>query len=86
LKNIHYSKQTKLAEWWKIYDCVVINPRIARGKPVLQGRGISTFVLAGAFRANGGNTDFVADLYDVTPEEVEAAARFEDKILVSHAA
>ena len=56
---------------------VTVNPRIAFGRPVLTGTGISTAVIAGFVRA-GDRIEDVAKYYDLSPEQVEAAVTFEE--------
>ena len=59
---------------------VVVDPAICLGKPIVEQTGIPTFVLASAYRANGQNADLVADWYNVNPDHVLAAVRFESSM------
>jgi len=56
---------------------VTVNPRVAFGRPVITGTGISTAVIAGFVRA-GDRIEDVARYYDLSPEQVEAAITFEE--------
>jgi len=56
---------------------VTIDPRVAFGHPTITGTGISTAVLASFVRA-GESVVAVAEDYDLRPEQVTAAIRFEE--------
>lgn len=58
-------------------DPVVIDPNVAFGAP--QVRGVRTELLAEALAA-GESTDYLAQAYDLTSEEVMAAVRWELRI------
>ena len=51
---------------------IVMDPRIAFGRPVITGRGISTAAIVGRSDAGESITDMAQD-YDLTIEQVEAA-------------
>jgi uncharacterized protein (DUF433 family) len=51
-----------------------MDPRRAFGQPAI--RGVRTESLAEDYRAGAGR-DAVADLYDLAPEQVDEAIRFE---------
>ena len=55
---------------------IMIDPRISFGRPVITGTGIPTEVIAERFRA-GDPAREIAEDYDRTKEEIEAALRFE---------
>jgi uncharacterized protein (DUF433 family) len=80
LKRIDYEGATKLAARWRIADMIIVDPRICFGKPVVEEAGIPTTVLSAAYHANGRNADVVADWYNVHPDHVLAAAKFEGQI------
>ena len=77
LKHLDYDASTKLASRWNIAEGVVVDPRISFGKPVIRSTGVTTFVLANQYKANRKNSGLVADLYDVSEEDVLNAVRFE---------
>lgn len=77
LKQLDYDPVTHLAKRWRIADGVVLNPGISLGKPVIDGVFVRTEVLADAYHANGRNADVVARWYNVGPDDVLAAVRFE---------
>lgn len=52
---------------------IMLDPRVAFGKPVIQGRGIATWVIA--HRLDAGETiETIADDYEIPPELVRSAA------------
>jgi uncharacterized protein (DUF433 family) len=55
---------------------VVIDPRIAFGRPVIAGTGIPTTVIHERWKA-GDSVVALAEDYDRTPEEIEEALRYE---------
>lgn len=69
-----------MAVRWRIADGVVIDPTTAFGKPVVQGSGITTSILASAYYANGKDYEVVSDLYEIDLPSVKNAVRFEDKL------
>jgi uncharacterized protein (DUF433 family) len=79
LKRVDYDNVSRLARQWNIGEEVVIDPTRAMGKPIVRASAMPTAVLAAAYRANGQDTERVADWYGVTAADVEAAVRFEDQ-------
>jgi uncharacterized protein (DUF433 family) len=79
LKKIDYDQATRLARRWSITRLVVIDPAISFGKPIIEPAGITTGVLAAAYRANDRDAALVARWYDVEEEHVLAAVEFEDR-------
>ncbi len=57
-------------------ELILVNPRIAFGKPVIRGTAISTEVVAGRLTA-GDTEEELASEYGRTLEEIRAAATFE---------
>lgn len=55
---------------------VVVDPRIAFGRPVLAGRSVPTAVLADRFKA-GDSVNQLAEDYDTSPQQIEEALRCE---------
>jgi uncharacterized protein (DUF433 family) len=55
---------------------VVIDPRIAFGRPVLKGKGVPTAVLADRFKAGDSLKELAGD-YEASPEDIEEAIRCE---------
>lgn len=78
LKQIDFRGARETAARWHIADGVVIDPAISFGKPVIQGTGTTTYVLANAFAANDRDADVVADFYDLSPSQIRDATAFED--------
>ncbi len=79
LEKIEYDHITNLAKLWYIAEGVVVDPSRSFGKPIVSEVGISTRVLAAAYEANGRDAARVADWYEIKPEHVIAAARFESR-------
>jgi uncharacterized protein (DUF433 family) len=55
---------------------VVIDPRIAFGRPVLKGKGVPTAILADRFKAGDSLKELAGD-YEAPPEDIEEAVRCE---------
>ena len=55
---------------------VVIDPRLSFGRPVLDGLGVRTSILAERFKA-GDSIDELAREYDAAPEAIQNAIRCE---------
>lgn len=77
LRRFTFNQTTRLAEQWRIGEGVLINPRVSFGKPVAEGSGVTTYVLANQFYANGEDADVVAELYEVAAADVRRAVVFE---------
>ena len=56
---------------------VAVNPRVSFGRPVIAGTGVSTAVIASFVRA-GESIQAIAEDYDLTTAQVEAAVTFEE--------
>lgn len=77
LKQLDYSPETHLASLWRVANGVVLDPAIALGKPIVAGAYVKTDVLASAYYANKRDAEVVARWYNVTPDDVLIAVRFE---------
>jgi uncharacterized protein (DUF433 family) len=66
-----------MAKRWCIANLVVIDPIIGLGKPIIEGVGITTAVLAASYLANDQDADLVADWFKVHVKHVIAAVDFE---------
>jgi len=55
---------------------VVVNPSISFGRPVLEGTGVVTSILAERYKA-GDSLDALAEDYGRPKEEIEEAIRYE---------
>jgi len=77
LKRIDYDDVTAMARRWCIANLVVIDPTICLGKPIVEGVGITTAILAASYEANDQNAELVADWYKVHSKHVIAAVDFE---------
>ena len=56
---------------------VVLNPKVANGRPAIRDRWVPTRVLYEAFKAEDNDADAVADEFGVEVEDVEEAVAFE---------
>jgi uncharacterized protein (DUF433 family) len=79
LERIDYDETSRLAERWHISDGVTVDPTISFGRPVIEDTGTSASILARQFYANGEDAALVADLFNVSEEDVANAVRFEDR-------
>ena len=80
LQRIDYDRVTVLARRWRIADKVIVDPAICFGKPVIEQVCIPTAILAACYRANEEDPELVADWYNVHPDDVRAAVRFEESM------
>lgn len=79
LNQIEYDHENLLAERWNIAEGVLIDPKLSFGQPVVKTTGTSTFVLANNYFANDRNAGLVADLFNVSPADVQNAVAFEER-------
>ena len=79
LDHIDYSEATKLAHRWRIANGIVVDPSISMGKPVIQGTGVTTYVITNQYYANMDNSALVADLYKISENDVVNAVNFEQQ-------
>jgi len=79
LGHIDYHEITKLASRWRIANGIVVDPSISMGKPTIENTGITTYVIANQYYANMKNSGLVADLYEVSENDVANAIKFEQK-------
>jgi uncharacterized protein (DUF433 family) len=86
LSRIVYGHVTRLAESWKIAKGIIIKPSVSFGRPVIDGTGISSFVVANQYRANGKNAARVARLFDIKITDVKNAVNFESNLKQRQAA
>jgi len=77
LQRIDYDDATEMAKRWCIASLVVIDPTICLGKPIIDGIGITTAILAASYEANAQDAERVADWYKVHSKHVIAAVDFE---------
>lgn len=79
-KGVEFSPATELAQLWRPRpDCpnVVVDPRVAFGRPSIGERGVPTIALFRQWRAEGGDAARVANWFHVTPDDVSQAVDFE---------
>jgi uncharacterized protein (DUF433 family) len=81
--EIDFDPQTNLARRWYPMGrdaSVVVDPAIAFGEPVLEGTRLSTRIIFDRIRA-GDDADTIARWYEIDPQGVELARRFEVELL-----
>ena len=76
LEEIEYDDK-EIANRWNIYDGVVVDPALNFGSPTLEDAGISSYVVAASYAANGNDAEKVAAWYDIGPDVVRKAVEFE---------
>jgi uncharacterized protein (DUF433 family) len=79
--GIEFSDRDVPVRWWPLgrQTSVVIDPARSFGQPIVSDGGVPTAVLADAV-ATEGSIAKVARLYEVPPQEVHAALRFEQRL------
>jgi uncharacterized protein (DUF433 family) len=77
LNDLEYESGVAV-RWWPegIASPIVIDPRISFGRPYVVRRGVSTDAIRSRFQS-GESIEAIADDFDLSKEEVEAALRFE---------
>ncbi|WP_029001704.1 DUF433 domain-containing protein [Azohydromonas australica] len=59
---------------------IVVDPDQQFGKPIIEEAGVPTETLYAAYIAEGRSKAAVAHIYEVTPRQVDAAVRFEERL------
>lgn len=79
-RGIEFGNDELASHWYPMprSKAVVLDPKIAFGKPVVTSGNVRTSILYDAFKAEE-NKPFVAKLYDVPLSAVESAIRFEER-------
>jgi len=80
VKGVEFSPATELARLWRPRpDCpnVILDPRIAFGRPSIGSRGVPTVALFKQWKAEDGDSGRVASWFHVKTEEVTEAVEFE---------
>lgn len=80
LKNVDVEGQAP-RRWWPMGKAhqVVLDPARSLGKPIIAKQGVRTLVLAEAYAAER-SIERVAAWYEVTPDSVREAIRYEESI------
>lgn len=69
--------------WYPLGDkskLVVLDPAVQFGAPIVSRSGVPTDTLLAVYMAHGRDSKAVARIYDISPQEVNAAVRFENKL------
>ncbi|MDB6111063.1 MAG: hypothetical protein JWR69_2813 [Pedosphaera sp.] len=82
VKGLEFGEGNSLERWWPMgrEQPVVIDPKRNFGQPTLAREGIPTSVLAKSVETNEGSVEEVADWYEISPESVKAAIRYEQSL------
>lgn len=80
-RGIEFGSDDLASHWYPLprSKAVVLDPTIAFGKPVVTNGSVRTSILYDAFKAEQ-NKQFVAKLYEVPLNAVDAAIRFEEQL------
>jgi len=73
--------ENSLAVRWRIASGIMIDPGVSLGKPTVERAGITTRVLRRAFEANCDDAEAVGAWFDISPDDVLTAVRFELDLL-----
>jgi uncharacterized protein (DUF433 family) len=81
LRRVDYDPASQLARRWRIAEGVIVDPGRQFGKPILEGTGIPTRIIATAYEANDRDDSAVADWYGIEARTVRTAVGFERSLL-----
>ncbi len=78
--GVEFDGEGNSLRWFPVPNerVIVLDPARCFGKPILLRTNVATDTLSLSHRAEKGNTEFVARIWRVTPEEVMAAVAFEE--------
>lgn len=81
-EGIEFGANDAATRWYPFPGsrAVVIDPRIAFGKPIVRPGSVKTSILHAAVKAEDGDKHFVARLYAVSVDAVDAAIAFEEQL------
>ena len=72
------------AEFWRprkdAFPNIVIDPRVAFGRPSIEGKGLAVDTVFEALEAENGNYDAVADWFELDTRLVRQAVYFHDEL------
>jgi uncharacterized protein (DUF433 family) len=80
-RGIEFGNDELASKWYPMArsKSVVLDPKIAFGKPIVTEGHVRTSILYDAFKAEG-NERLVSKLYEVPVSAVEAAIKFEERL------
>jgi uncharacterized protein (DUF433 family) len=84
LKELDFVDQS-VSRWWPLgkQHLVVVDPARNLGQPTVTRSGVPTRVLANSVKANADSIESVARWFEVAPEEVRDAVKFEAGLLAA---
>ena len=77
--GLTFDEASRIATSWEPLDRIVLEPRIQFGAPCIKGTRIPTRTLSGMVEA-GDSADWVANAFDLSLEEVQAACDWESRL------
>lgn len=80
LHKIEYDEISGLANRWRIFQGVLIDPEISFGEPVVADAFVPTETLNDAYLANDRDRDLVRRMFRVTEEQLDVAIRFQQSL------
>lgn len=81
-QDVVFDPDGNIVQWYPrrgIAPNVIVDPRFSFGRPIMKGSYIPAATLADAAKAEG-NFEAVADMYEVSEQQVEEAVRFCDSL------
>lgn len=81
-EGVELNIDDEAARWFPVARSrtIVLDPDRSFGHPILTGSGVPTIAIADAVKAEGGNMNRVARLYEISVTEVRKAAAFEQQV------
>lgn len=79
MQRLEFEHEGGLASSWRPSDGVVLRPTVQAGAPCVEGTRIATAMLAG-LRRQGETVEDLADDYELAPELVRHALRYEESL------
>lgn len=81
-EGIELSVDDEAMRWYPVprSKTIVFDPGRSFGQPILTDSGVPTVAIASAVKAEGGDVNRVARLYEITPAEVRKATAFERQV------
>ncbi|MGM9487423.1 DUF433 domain-containing protein [Ideonella sp. YS5] len=81
-EGIDYDSHGRAQRWFPVPKAriIVLDPQVQFGEPIVAASGVPTDTLYAAYLAEGKDRSRVAKLYRVTPQAVNAAVLFEQRL------
>jgi uncharacterized protein (DUF433 family) len=81
LRHLDYDQDGQPARWWPVGKDgpILVDPRVGFGQPVIASTGVRTETIVDRFLAGESFQD-VANEYSISPDDVQVAIRFENRL------